>query len=165
MRRHGKSDDAVIRMSSDVVDVLLSVVDDVESLVADPALAGGHVARRLVPDAHRDDPDAEADYRAVVGPQLREERSAAAARMREGLLRAGGSTAPDGDAKPVEVVLDPEEAEAWMITVNHARLAIGTACGVTEDMALWDDSDPRAGQLAVYDLLTALLDHLVQQVG
>lgn len=231
-----------VHMSADVVELLSRIVDDVEALVADPGQAGAEVARRLVPEAHRDDPDAEADYRRVVGPQLREERSEAAAVMRAGLLRVRGAEA-SGDptasvseaaalaervdlgrsARPLldmwldaandsdvrarvaeelaricergtttarkrsedalaaelaaaaqklrassatggavgVVHLDPGEVEAWMITVNHARLAIGTACGITEDMDTVDPADPRAAQLEVYDLLTALLDHLV----
>ncbi|MFN8105889.1 MAG: DUF2017 family protein [Acidimicrobiia bacterium] len=233
-----------LHMSPGVVELLLRVVDDVEALVADPGQAGGDVARRLVPEAHRDDPEAEADYRRVVGPQLREERTEAAAVMRTCLLRTltvetvddptGSVTraaslaesvglgrdarvlvdlwseSPDdddvrrrvaanlarlcdrgvtvarkrseddlaaslaagadamralaGSVGSADVVhLDPEEVAAWMITVNHARLAIGTACGVSEDMDDWDPADPRAAQLGVYSLLTALLDHLVEQ--
>lgn len=243
--------DLVVVLGPDVVELLLRVVDDVDALVADPGLAGADVARRLVPEAHRDDPDAEADYRRVVGPQLREERSEAAARMREGLMRARPGAGPavdpagdaadavdaavsllaeagsgdagaslrdvwwtaasdpgvrgrvvdelarmcdrgartarkrgnadvaeslaaagedlrasvSGDGATIEVVLTPEDAEAWMITVNHARLAIGTACGVTEELQQWDPDDPRTPQIHVYDLLTALLDHLVEEAG
>lgn len=245
----------VVTMGADVVELLLQMVDDVEALVADPGIAGAKVARRLVPEAHRDDPESEADYRSVVGPQLREERSAAAATMRAGLQAAQeGFLAADGDggsrgdlmaeataraervglgrdATPVNkiwqeaapgsdvrrraademariceravrvarkrgdlalageletlaaslgdgaasgtesrgglvtVTLDAAEAEAWMITVNHARLAIGTACDVTEDMGARDPDDPRTPQLRVYDLLSALLEHLVDQVA
>lgn len=239
----------VVVVSPDVLELLLQMVDDVEALVADPGIAGAKVARRLVPEAHRDDPEAEADYRSLVGPQLREERSEAAAVMRSGLQAAqerdlSMGEGPDGDsmgqasvlarraglgrdAEPiyrvwqeadpgsqvrgraademawlceravaaarkrrdpdlaaelealvprlrvgtggddglVTITLDPDEAEAWMITVNHARLAIGTACDVTEDMQDWDPDDPRAPQLRVYHLLSALLDHMVTQVS
>lgn len=236
----------VVVLRPDEVELLLHVVDDVEALVADPGLAGADVARRLVPEAHRDDPDAEADYRSVVGPQLKEERAAAVARMREGLTRAGagqsagdataavdaavtraveigledqatslrdlwraaapgsdvrervvdelarlcdrgarmarrrgnqdlaGSLAAAGDdlrssvpgtAGAIEVVLGGDDVEAWMITVNHARLAIGTVCGVTEELQEWHPEDPRTPQIRVYNLLTALLDHLVEATG
>lgn len=241
--------DIVVTLSQDVVELLLQMVDDVEALVADPGIAGANVARRLVPEAHRDDPEAEADYRNVVGPQLRDERTGAAATMRaclqaaqehavtrddltdadlladaaalagrtglgrdaaalnqvwqeaapgsevrrraademcrvceraaltarkrgEGALadeldllasRLGAGAAAEEEL--VTITLDADEATAWMITVNHARLAIGTACDVTEDMGAWDPEDPRTPQLRVYDLLSALLDHIVDQVA
>ncbi|MBX7160787.1 MAG: DUF2017 domain-containing protein [Acidimicrobiia bacterium] len=242
---------AVVAMDADVVELLLRVVDDVDALVADPGIAGAEVARRLVPDAHRDDPEAAADYRRVVGPQLAQERSEAAATMRAGLLAADQSSAASaaapaadaalvdtavslaadaglgdaatslstvwheaaagsttrsrvvdelsrvceraarsarkrGDAElegkltavrdellsmapvsaaVVEVRLSPAEVEAWMLTVNHARLAIGTACGVSEEQQVWAPDDPRIPQMHVYDLLTDLLDHLVREAG
>jgi hypothetical protein len=63
----------------------------------------------------------------------------------------------------VEIVLSPPETEAWLGALNDARLALGVALGVTEDLDLdaMTADDPAAPGFAMYAWLTALQGALV----
>jgi hypothetical protein len=104
--------------------------------------------RRLFPPAHADDPDAEAEYRQLVGRQLDDGRARAAETV---LATLGGRS------------LSAEEAEAWLTVLNDLRLVLGTRLDVTEEMS-WniDPDDPRAPELAVYAYLSWLQEQLVE---
>jgi uncharacterized protein DUF2017 len=104
--------------------------------------------RRLFPPAHADDPDAEAEYRQLVGHQLDHKRARAAETVLATL---------DGRS------LSAEEAEAWLTVLNDLRLVLGTRLDVTEEMS-WnvDPGDPRASELAVYAYLSWLQEQLVE---
>lgn len=116
----------------------------------DPALA------RLFPDGYTEDPDASADFRRYTEPGLR-------AAKRASLQTALATLAP------AKVVLDEEQAEAWLRALNDTRLVLGERLGVTED---WDDlieslaaeqpDDPRLPMFWVYDRLTFLQETLVR---
>ncbi len=127
---------------------------------ADPALA------RLLPDAHRDDPEASADFRRYTELGLRE-------RKRAGLALARASLQRDG-----ALVLDDAEATAWVVALTDVRLVIAERLGLRTDddherlaAALAatveaDEPDSEAGMglgtmLALYDFLTWLQDSLV----
>ncbi len=116
---------------------------------ADPALA------RLFPDGYTDDPDASADFRRYTEPTLRSAK-------RAGLETAVASL---GDG-PHRMVLDEEQAQAWLGALNDSRLVLGERLGVTEDLqelvSALDDDDPRLALLWVYDRLTYLQESLVQ---
>src|SRR5918994_7930178 len=104
--------------------------------------------RRLFPPAHADDPDAEADYRRLVGSQLDDGRQRAIATVEATI--AGGT-------------LTAEEAEAWLRVLNDLSLVLGTRLDVTEDLD-WDlaADDPRTPELAVYAYLSWLQEQLVE---
>ena len=115
----------------------------------DPALA------RLFPDGYPDDPEASADFRRYTETGLRETKRAALLVAQETL----------GEA-PHRLLLDHDQAQAWLRALNDTRLVLGSRLGVTEDLeALLDslgDDDPRLGLLWVYDRLTYLQESLVQ---
>jgi hypothetical protein len=115
----------------------------------DPALA------RLFPDGYTDDPEASADFRRYTEPGL---RSAKHERLATALSTLG--------EVPHKMLLDADEAQAWLGALNDSRLVLGERLGVTEDLeelisALGED-DPRLALLWVYDRLTYLQESLVQ---
>jgi len=115
---------------------------------SDPALA------RLFPDGYTDDPDASADFRRYTEPGLRSGK-------RQGLETA---LATLGE-QPGKVVLDAEQAQAWLGALNDSRLVLGERLGVTEDLEALVESlgedDPRLPLLWVYDRLSYLQESLV----
>jgi Domain of unknown function (DUF2017) len=104
--------------------------------------------RRLFPPAHAEDPDAEAEYRRLVGSQLDAGRQRAVATVEATLARE---------------TLSADEAEAWLRVLNDLRLVLGTRLEVTEEMDFdLDPNDPEAAELAVYAYLSWLQEQLVE---
>ena len=105
---------------------------------ADPALA------RLLPDAYGDDPAASREFRRYTDADLRARKRADAATVRASL--------PYGRGK---VVLDRDQADAWLGVLNDLRLVLGTRLEVTEETDLdgLDESDPRRQALSLYGWL------------
>jgi hypothetical protein len=116
----------------------------------DPALA------RLFPDAYREDAEASAEFRRYTEAGLRDSKRAAAEMVIDS-LRGGG-----------KVVLDDEQAQAWLRALNDIRLALGVRLDITEDtleqMQDFDWSDPRNAGFAAYDWLTYLQESLIQAI-
>lgn len=119
--------------------------------------------RRLLPDFHRTDDDATGhadDTSADINGAMRSLHEPA---IIDSKLAAGAvilRTVPDGGGK---VVLNPEQAEAWLFGLNDVRLALGTTLGIdSETPETLDDDDPRAPHLDVYHWLTWMQDSLVQ---
>jgi hypothetical protein len=106
---------------------------------------------RLFPDAYEHDEAAAAEYRELVGNDLREERRSAARVLRETLERG---------------TLSEEELDAWLRALNDLRLLLGTRLGVTEELYdhELDPGDPRAPELAVFFYLTWLQERMIQAV-
>jgi hypothetical protein len=122
---------------------------------SDPALA------RLLPDAHRDDPEAAAEFRRYTESGLRE-------RKRAGLEVARRTLGRDG-----ALLLDDDEARAWVVALTDVRLVLASRMGLEVDedherleaLADEQDSDEPGGLgflLAVYDFLTWLQETLVE---
>jgi len=115
----------------------------------DPVLA------RLLPDAYRDDPESAGEFRRYTEQGLRSGKVAAAQTVLDTLPAGGG-----------RVRLRPEDAQAWLRSLNDVRLAIGTVLGITEDYedemeaAGW--ADPRSAYLEVYHWLGYVQDSLVR---
>jgi Domain of unknown function (DUF2017) len=106
--------------------------------------------RRLFPPAHADDPDAEAEYRRLVGSQLDAGRERALATV---------------EATLESETLSDDEAESWLRVLNDLRLLLGTKLDVTEDLSGFDLGDPRAPELAVYAYLSWLQEQLVEALS
>jgi hypothetical protein len=81
----------------------------------DPALA------RLLPDAHRDDPEASAEFRRYTESGLR-------ARKRSGLRLA-----LDTLARSAPLRLDDAEARAWLVALTDVRLVLAERMGLRTD--------------------------------
>jgi len=129
---------------------------------SDPALA------RLLPDAHRDDPEAAAEFRRYTETGLRQ-------RKRAGLEVARRSLGRDGET----LLLDDPEAQAWVVALTDVRLVLASRMGLETDddhdrlVALAEPSAEDAAatggaaggpevMLAVYDFLTWLQETLVE---
>jgi hypothetical protein len=117
----------------------------------DPALA------RLLPDAYRDDDEAAGDFRRYTEQDLRTGKRACAGTVLATLapyLQRGG-----------RMVLDRDEVDAWLGTLNDLRLVLGTRLEVSEDTDLEpDDDDPRSHALHVYGWLGWLQESLLSCV-
>jgi hypothetical protein len=101
----------------------------------DPALA------RLFPDAYPDDEKAAAEFRRYTEGELREGKRDRA--------RCALDSLPAGHGG--RFVLDEEQAQCWLGTLNDLRLVIGARFGLTED-----EQEPGAG-LAPGDPLRSLV--------
>lgn len=112
----------------------------------DPALA------RLLPDAYAQDPSAATEFRRYTDADLRSGKRAAA--------RTVLATVPEGGGP---VLLDREQAAAWLGCLNDLRLVLGTRLEVTEetDLEELDPHDPRAQALHIYGWLAWLQESLL----
>ncbi|WP_419918926.1 DUF2017 family protein [Candidatus Poriferisocius sp.] len=110
---------------------------------------------RLFPTARPDDPEAEADYRALVRDELVSKRLAR--------LDTVGELAE-------ATVINREQLAAWIGTVNDIRLVLGTRLEVGEADELDDaselpdpeDKTPESVALSAYYYLGWLLENLVE---
>ncbi|MEX2291845.1 MAG: DUF2017 domain-containing protein [Mycobacteriales bacterium] len=115
---------------------------------ADPALA------RLLPDAYGDDEAAAGDFRRYTEGDLRAGKRANATVLLSTLAPLAG--------RGGRLVLDRDQAAAWLGCLNDLRLVLGTRLGVTEETELDPrDEDPRAQALQVYGWLGWLQESLL----
>jgi len=119
-----------------------------DALAADK---GDVALRRLFPPAYANDPDAEADYRRLVGVELEEAKVQAL----ETMSKTAESTQ-----------LSEEEMEAWLKALNYLRLWLGTLLDVTEDDT---GEGPEGPPHILYHVLTGLqslvIDALSGELG
>lgn len=118
--------------------------------------------RRLLPDFQRGDDTSELADKANLNGALRSlhEPDIIDAKVSSGSVVL--DTLPAGGGK---ILLTPEQAEAWLATLNDVRLALGTTLGI--DAGTPDElpeDDPRAAHLGVYHWLTWMQDSLLQAV-
>lgn len=93
------------------------------------------VVERLFPTAY-DDPEAEREYRELVGDSLADERLAAVEAF-ERTLAAG-----DEGRLGWTVDLDPDEAAAWLSAINDTRLVLGAVLGIETEREWGEGPDP-----------------------
>lgn len=154
-------------------DVLIAVVGDLLLLLGEPedasadpleaivGLSAGPVAppddpalARLLPDAYGDDPEAATEFRRYTEQDLRAGKRADASTVLATL-------APLAD-RGGRLVLDREQADAWLGCLNDLRLVLGTRLEVTEETELDPRADdPRAQALQVYGWLGWLQESLL----
>jgi hypothetical protein len=167
-RRFARLGDTGIRvtLSAEEVELLTSLPEGLATLYQNPAEVGADapadpVRDRLFPRAYLDPTaeDAEAEWRALVHPELIGDRLAALERLRATL---GAATAKRRGRVTAELTED--DVTAWLSVINDARLALGTRCGVTEetDFAVADPTDPTGQGLLVYSWLTELQAELIE---
>ncbi|TQN44235.1 uncharacterized protein DUF2017 [Blastococcus colisei] len=151
--RAARGGDLVARLEAAEAGIVGLLLDQLEQLLeADVDDVGGDpVIARLLPDGHRGDPEAAADYRELTEASLRSGKADDLATVRATLPEAGG-----------EVRLDADQAAAWLRSTNDLRLALGTRLEISEET---EPPEEIAGeedqQLAVYYWLTALQGSLV----
>ncbi|MEJ5945250.1 DUF2017 domain-containing protein [Pseudokineococcus basanitobsidens] len=117
----------------------------------DPALA------RLLPPGSRDDDEAAADFRRFAQRGI-------AARKRSALERAVATL-----RRPAPLLLDDDEARAWLTALTDVRLVLAQRLGLETDddaalvalrAAQAAEDDPAAHAAALYDFLTWLQEGL-----
>jgi hypothetical protein len=141
----------VARFDAAEAGVLGMLLDQLEMLLDSEDAEGDAVLARLLPDGNRADAEAAAEYRELTESSLRSGKADDLAMMRAALPDGGG-----------EVVLDADQAAAWLRSTNDLRLALGTRLEISEDTEPPDDVvDEESQQLAVYYWLTALQGSLV----
>jgi hypothetical protein len=116
----------------------------------DPAL------QRLLPHAYGDDdPEASREFRRYTDADLRAGKRASAGTVLATLPLEGG-----------KLLLDPEQAGAWLACLNDLRLVLGTRLEVTEqtDAEDYAPEDPRRHALQVYGWLGWLQETLVESL-
>ena len=131
-----------VRVEPQVRELIGSLVEQLRELLL---VDEGTELTRLYPNAYPDDPEREADFRAVVHDQLLMQR-----------LDAIDIVAATLDADQLSV----EEADAWLSTINQIRLVLGTRLDVREDDHEIDPDHPDAGATIIYQLLSHVLDAL-----
>jgi hypothetical protein len=149
-RRFKASDDGCVevRLSPQEREVLRGLADELATMLdnpTDPAL------RRLFPPSYTEDPVHEAAYQMMMGDDLRQRHLGAARQLAE--------------SADVER-LDPEQANAWLQSLNGVRLVLGTRLDVTEDGPVRvSRDDPNLPLWSLYEFLAMLLDELVHALA
>lgn len=133
--------------------VALSLMQDALASVGeepdDPAVG------RLSVAAYPDDGDAQSEYERLMNPELDRQR-----RMDRDAVASVLKAAEGGS-----VDLTPTEAEALLMVINEARLALGARLGIVEDG--WGPGERRTSDPVVLLLryLTAYQDDLVRALA
>lgn len=130
-------DDSVRALLDKVLEELreLLLVDDTDTL------------RRLYPPAYPDDPQANEGYEAIVRDQLLMQRL-------DDLDTVVGTIHDEA--------ISGEVADAWMRSINQARLVLGTQLDVGETDEAIDPDDPDASNRVVYHVLSYVLEELTR---
>lgn len=126
---------------ADLLEVLPELLASLGDPAADPAAA------RLDPAAHPGDPEAEAEYRSLVDGEMEE------ARRRDRQVFSDTLT-----AAPRGLVMDEEQAAAWLRVVGEARLVVAARLGVDEEG--WEQAPDQ--ELAFLHYLSWLQECLVE---
>ena len=151
----------LLRLHEREVQVLEWVFADLERLLGEGA-GSDPVTQRLFPRAYLDPTEerAESQWQSLVHGDLVETRRSALGVV---VLGLGAASEMAGGSGMREVALDRPAAEHWLSVLNDARLAFGTALGVTAETDLdgLDADDPRVEGFAVYDWLTHLVAALL----
>jgi len=132
----------------DPLAALVGLSDGPVEAPEDPALA------RLLPDAYGDDDAAATEFRRYTEGDLRVGKRANAGTVLATLAPLTG--------RGGRLVLDRDEADAWLGSLNDLRLVLGTRLEVSEDSDLDPrEDDPRAQALQVYGWLGWLQESLL----
>ncbi|MDP9071223.1 MAG: DUF2017 domain-containing protein [Actinomycetota bacterium] len=145
-----RTGDLQLKLGEDERDLLRSLPGQLRELMSDEP--DDPTLKRLFPPAYTADPDRQAEYRRLMGDDLKQRHLGALALMEETV-----------DAER----LTEEQASAWLSALNDLRLVLGTRLDVSEDMlgAEVDASDPRAPLLALYGYLSWLEEQVVEALA
>lgn len=137
--------------------VLLYLFTELRDALSGPS--DSEVMQRLFPRAYLDPTEErrETEFSVFVGADLlrtRLDRLTVVTEMLESVVER---------RKDTDLRLDDDAAAAWMGALNDARLALGVAIGVTEDLEVddLDPSDERFAPMQFYALLSWVLGELV----
>lgn len=160
------SDDSVVDESDpqlddpDAAEILASLwAPDVPD---DPALA------RLFPDGYRDDPEASAELRGLIQDDLRASKLANIGIVLGSLSTVATSAGAATSDRMIR--LDEEQAEAWMLALNDARLVLGTRLDLQDDTDILAEFDAAIGRdpagpavfaISMYQFLSLIQESLI----
>ena len=136
----------VVQLDESVRQLLVSLADQLGELL----VAGDPAVVRLFPAPYGDDTERNEGYAALVVPELTERRLAALEVLR---------------ATAYETELDREQLEAWMRSINDARLVAGTVLDVDESGDAPTEEGPVADLYATYEFLGYVLEMIVQALS
>jgi hypothetical protein len=157
-RRSGQV--CVATFASDEVRLLRKVAGEVVDLLTDGFDHDDPVVDRLFPDIYPDNKDDSAEFRQYTEGDLKTGK----------IDQAGAILAALPDEGEGEVRLDAETAEAWLRSINDARLAMGVRLDIRaetdldEEMSeavIHDPASSRLFQLSVYAYLGILQESLL----
>ncbi len=135
--------------------VIAGLASQVAQLIEDRPEQDAAV-RRLLPDAYRDDPAAQAEYRTMTEADLAS-RKVANARLIAAALAPG--------EWPRAVELDEGGALRWMRSLTDIRLVLASRIGIRDDgETQLDTSETGLALREAYDVLGALQESLVRAV-
>jgi RimJ/RimL family protein N-acetyltransferase len=139
------ADGVELTLAPEEVETLLMIPELLESvgvMADDPAEA------RLSITTYPEDDDSESEFNRLMKPEIEAGRAADRSAL-QALLEA---------ARDQPVVLSMGEAEAWLLVLNEARLALAARLGIEEEG--WDDDldddDALAPPMAFLDYLSYL---------
>ena len=156
--RPGRDDTLVVSLAPQEMELLERLPEQLREVFdappSDPA------ASRLFPRAYLDptEEEAEAEYEALVQPDLLRERLDAL----ELVTASFGRAVPAGEWR--EIALTSDDVSAWLGVLNDVRLVLGTRLAISEEGREIADDDPNLTVYAVYDWLTYLQGELVEQL-
>jgi len=125
-----------------ILAVVPPLLEAVRSTPDDPAVA------RLTPSAHPTDPEADREFRDLIGPQLAEARAVDRSFLAESLERDG------------RIDLTVDEAETWVRVIGEARLVLAARLDIRDDGWTFEDL-PEDQTAALLAYLSWLQDSLV----
>lgn len=126
-RRDGSVD---VVLGATEADALAQIANDVLEALIVPEAAD---LRRLFPPAYEDDTEKQDEFAIMTHLDLTERKRANARAVADEL------TAAPRKRDRVSLRLSPDGAQAWLGTLNDARLILGERLGVTEDREPPDD--------------------------
>ncbi len=114
----------------------------------DPVLA------RLFPDAYPDDEANSADFRRFTQPDLQKQK-----------ITNGHVVRDDLAIFPGEHAIDPGNLNAWLLTLNDLRLALGTRIGLDNETEVQLSDESLTPIFGIYDWLTGLQGSLIDVIA
>lgn len=146
------SDGEATSRSEDPLEAMVGL-DGPRDAPEDPAL------RRLLPDAHREDPEQAAEFRRLTERSLRD------GKLRDAAVVLGGLSAVDeGITEDLEFEIDREAVRSWLRCLTDLRLTLAERLGVTaNDETYWQSLDPDDEKLPVYEIYQ-WLGHLLESL-
>ncbi len=139
--------------SDDPLEAMVAI-DGPRDIPDDPAL------RRLLPDAHRDDPEFAAEFRRLTERTLRDGKVRDATVVLDNL---GGLD--DVPTEDLEFEIDKEQVRSWLRCLTDLRLTLAERLDVTaNDDTYWQSLAPDDEKLPVYEIyqwLSYLLESLL----
>ena len=156
-----RSGSVVLTLLEREIQVLQWVLSDLGRMLTDGSNLDS-VTQRLFPRAYLDptEEQSETAWQEVVHDDLVESRLEA---MTE-VVRSLDGAVPVRDVPGArEIVLGEAAAECWLRVLNDARLAVGTALGVTPewDFEMLEPTEPNYEMHALYAWMTELLGALL----